>query len=142
MHEREPAPGHYIGLDGVEAPWPRPDEIDAHVRFAHEMRSRMVHDLIGALFSTKAKAPDAPATAEEGALSTFSERLRAPLTSIRSSAEILRDHPEISDQERGRFLTNLLEAEARLETVVSRIMRSARTEDGGSVRIDLRALEG
>lgn len=139
MQERTPKPGHYFGSDGAEIPWPRPDEIEAHMRLAHEMRARAAREMLGALFSIKSRPAAEPAAEEP--LSALSEGLRAPLTSIRSSAEILRDHPEISPQERSRFVSNMLEAEARLEAVVSRLMRAARSEDGASIRIDLNALK-
>jgi nitrogen-specific signal transduction histidine kinase len=47
--------------------------------------------------------------------------LRAPLTSIRAAAEILRDFPNLNEEEKSHFLDILLAEEARLETLVSEL---------------------
>lgn len=54
--------------------------------------------------------------------------LRAPLTSIRSSAEILRDNPDIDPAERTRFLDIVLAEEARLEALVSALLEASSVE--------------
>ena len=48
--------------------------------------------------------------------------LKTPLTSIRSLSEILLDCPDLSDDERGRFLRILLEENERLTRVVDRLL--------------------
>jgi signal transduction histidine kinase len=47
--------------------------------------------------------------------------LRAPLTSIRAAAEILRDFPQLDEAEKSHFLDILLTEEARLENLVSHL---------------------
>jgi signal transduction histidine kinase len=48
--------------------------------------------------------------------------LKTPLTTIRSVSEILRDCPELSPEERRRFLSVLLDENARLARAVERLL--------------------
>ena len=58
---------------------------------------------------------------------SISHELKTPLTGIRGSAELLRDHlEEMSAEERARFLSNILADTARLERLVRRILELAR----------------
>lgn len=62
-------------------------------------------------------------------------RLRSSLTAIRSSAEILRDNPDLPTAERARFVQILLAEESRLEQLAERIAsRGARAFPGGPAR--------
>jgi signal transduction histidine kinase len=55
--------------------------------------------------------------------------LKTPLTGIRGSAELLRDHlDEMSAEERHRFLSNILADTDRLERLVRRILELARAD--------------
>lgn len=57
-----------------------------------------------------------PGTVDTVALETkLEEDFVSPLTAVRGALEILRDHPELSTDERGRFLTTALAGVARLE---------------------------
>jgi signal transduction histidine kinase len=59
----------------------------------------------------------------------ISHEFKTPLTGIRGSAELLRDHlGEMSEDERRRFLSNILADTARLERLVSRILELARAD--------------
>jgi signal transduction histidine kinase len=59
----------------------------------------------------------------------ISHELKTPLTAIRGSAELLRDHlDEMSDEERHKFLSNILADTARLERLVRRILNLARAD--------------
>ena len=59
----------------------------------------------------------------------ISHEFKTPLTGIRGSAELLRDHlHEMSEEERRRFLSNMLADTARLERLVSRILELARAD--------------
>ncbi len=60
----------------------------------------------------KLSTSDAPAT-------QFIHELKTPLTSIRSFSEILRDHPELPDVQRTRYLDIILSESSRLERVIS-----------------------
>jgi signal transduction histidine kinase len=60
---------------------------------------------------------------------SISHELKTPLTGIRGSAELLRDHlEEMSAEERARFLSNILADTARLERLVRRILELARAD--------------
>lgn len=55
--------------------------------------------------------------------------LKTPLTGIRGSAELLRDHlEEMSAEERRKFLSNILDDTMRLERLVRRILELARAD--------------
>jgi signal transduction histidine kinase len=58
-----------------------------------------------------------------------SHELKTPLTGIRGSAELLRDHlEEMSIDERRKFLSNILDDTTRLERLVRRILELARAD--------------
>lgn len=50
----------------------------------------------------------------------FNHDLRTPLTAIRLLSEILRDHPDLPDRQRQRYLAIILSESARLETAIRR----------------------
>jgi signal transduction histidine kinase len=59
----------------------------------------------------------------------ISHEFKTPLTGIRGSAELLRDHPdEMSADERRHFLSNILADTDRLERLVRRILELARAD--------------
>jgi signal transduction histidine kinase len=59
----------------------------------------------------------------------ISHELKTPLTGIRGSAELLRDHlEEMSAEERARFLSNIVADTERLERLVRRILELARAD--------------
>jgi len=60
---------------------------------------------------------------------SISHELKTPLTGIRGSTELLRDHlEEMSAEERAKFLSNILGDTARLERLVRRILELARAD--------------
>jgi signal transduction histidine kinase len=73
----------------------------------------------------------------------ISHEFKTPLTGIRGGAELLRDHlEEMSEDERRRFLSNILADTARLERLVSRILELARADavtPQGNERCDVAA---
>jgi signal transduction histidine kinase len=48
--------------------------------------------------------------------------LRTPLASMRSLAEILRDHPDLSEPQRRLFLDGLLQESERLQVTLERLL--------------------
>lgn len=60
---------------------------------------------------------------EEG----LEHHLMTSLTALRSSAEILRDHPEIGQTDRQRFLAIVLSEEARLERLLRSVLNRVPT---------------
>lgn len=71
--------------------------------------------------------PDTPGRGVEQAtpVPSYEElehELRTPLASMRSLAEILRDHPDLSEHERRLFLDGLLQESERLQLTLERIL--------------------
>ena len=59
----------------------------------------------------------------------ISHEFKTPITAIRGSAELLRDHlHEMSDDERSKFLSNILADTERLDRLVRRILDLARAD--------------
>ena len=54
--------------------------------------------------------------------------LRTPLASILSIAEILRDHPELDEAERRRFLDAMNEEGGRLAELVEHLLRTEKLD--------------
>ncbi|SLN75797.1 histidine kinase dimerization/phospho-acceptor domain-containing protein [Oceanibacterium hippocampi] len=95
-----------------------------YIRLGQTMRSQAMRDFMTrvgmALRNRFGRKP--VLGAEAPVLSDIADRLAGPLTSIRSSAEILRDHPDIAASERGRFVDIVLAEEARIETLVAELL--------------------
>jgi signal transduction histidine kinase len=51
-------------------------------------------------------------------------QLKTPLTAIRSFSEILRDNPDLPDDERQRFLSIVLDETERLHQHIERMLES------------------
>ena len=54
--------------------------------------------------------------------------LRTPLASILSISEILRDHPDLSEAERRRFLDAMHQESGRLAALVEFLLRTGRLD--------------
>lgn len=63
-------------------------------------------------------------------LTTVSHELRTPLTSIRSFSEILYDHPEMDQADRGRFLGIIVKETERLTRLINQVLDLERLESG------------
>ena len=64
---------------------------------------------------------------------TFEEiehELKTPLASMRSSSEILRDFPDLTEDERRRFIEVIVDESERLGRAVDRLLRSAALQSG------------
>ncbi|GLR64305.1 sensor histidine kinase [Marinospirillum insulare] len=66
-----------------------------------------------------------------------SHELRTPLTSIRAFAEILRDSPEVSPEQKSHFLDVIVKESERLSRLIEEILDLARLESG-RMRLDLK----
>jgi len=64
-------------------------------------------------------------------VATVNHELRTPLASIRAFSEILRDHPDISDQERGEFLRIVIAESERLTRLIGQLLDLSRIGEGG-----------
>jgi signal transduction histidine kinase len=64
-------------------------------------------------------------------LYTVTHELRSPLTSIKAMAEMLHDMPDLSDEERSRFTTTIINECERLTRLISQVLDLERFESGG-----------
>lgn len=58
--------------------------------------------------------------------------LKTPLASMRSLSEIIRDYPDLSDDQRRRFLDAIVRDGERLTATVERLLGSPALRDGVS----------
>ncbi len=58
--------------------------------------------------------------------------LKTPLASMRSLSEIIRDHPDLSDDQRRRFLDAIVDEGERLTATVERLLDSSALRNGVS----------
>jgi signal transduction histidine kinase len=56
--------------------------------------------------------------------------LRTPLASVRSLSEIIRDHPDLTEDQRRRFLDGILRENERLTRTVERLLGSTALRAG------------
>lgn len=120
---------------------PVPSELIAHyVARGRRLRAEAVAAMARRLASRVrwffVPTPDSEATGGAGPedpLSVLASDLRSPLTAIRSSAEILRDNPDIDSVRRRRFVDVVLTEEARLEALVARMLDASNVERGSRV---------
>lgn len=68
-----------------------------------------------------------------------SHELRTPLTSIRAFAEILRDSPEVTVEQKKHFLDVIVKESERLSRLIEEILDLARLESG-RMRLDLKPI--
>ena len=72
-------------------------------------------------------------------VSMVSHELRTPLTSIRAFAEILRDSPEVTPEQKSHFLDVIVKESERLSRLIEEILDLARLESG-RMRLDLKPI--
>ena len=65
-------------------------------------------------------------------VSTVSHEFRTPLTSIRSFSEIVRDNPDLEDEQRHEFLKIIVQESERLTRLINDILDLAKMEAGQS----------
>ncbi len=58
-----------------------------------------------------------------------SHEIKTPLTSIQGASELMRDTPDMKDEERQRFLGNIIADTARLTAIVHRLRELARADN-------------
>ncbi|QIE55497.1 hypothetical protein G5B40_08515 [Pikeienuella piscinae] len=93
------------------------EEIDAAMSRARRLRA----EAVAAGFAGLWRAPARLFTRRAAP-----HHVRTSLTALRSSAEILRDNPEIDPAQRRRLVDIVLAEEARLERLIGRYDRSER----------------
>jgi len=81
--------------------------------------------------------------AKDELLWAVSHELKTPLTAVRALAEILRDHPDLPEEEKGRFTALLAKETERLSRLVEEVLAYTRLQAGPSLEkrpTDLKAL--
>jgi Na+/proline symporter/nitrogen-specific signal transduction histidine kinase len=63
-------------------------------------------------------------------VSTVSHELRTPLTSVRAFSEILHDHPDMSQEERQKYLDIMVKETERLTRLINEVLDLAKIESG------------
>lgn len=102
----------------VASPFPTPAEIDVHIARARKMRAEAIAQTCTTLFSA-ARASVRRLSGTRPATVDAETALRSPLAAIRSSAETLRDNPDLTPAQRARFLDILIAEEQRLEEMIA-----------------------
>lgn len=69
-------------------------------------------------------------TSSEMSFEEIEHELRTPLASMRSLSEIMRDYPDISEEERRQFIDMLLAENERLSRTVDRLLGSTALQHG------------
>lgn len=72
--------------------------------------------------------PPRDAPAGDDVLSLLAEQMRAPLTAIRSSAEILRDHPHLLPRQRHHLIEIVIAEDRRLTKLIDQILGASKVE--------------
>ena len=111
------------------APFPTRAEIEWHMANGRRLRAEAFGTGLAALGAWMARGAGAakcrlaPAASGRSGADAASALL-APLTAIRSTAEILHDNPDLPPWERARFLRILLAEEQRLDRLVASLARA------------------
>lgn len=109
------SPDRFGTTPEFHAPDITPEEMDAAMARARRLRA----EAVAAGFARLRRLP-----ARLFARRAAAHPVLSSLTALRSSAEILRDNPEIDPDQRRRLVDIVLAEEARLERLVGRIDRS------------------
>ncbi len=117
-----------------------PDRIADYVARGRDLRAhaiaRIARQVSGRVRTLFGHARQGERPHEAGArdpLSILAGDFKSPLTAIRSSAEILRDNPDLDTAKRKRFVDIVLMEEARLEALVTRLLDDTDSSDGSPV---------
>lgn len=92
------------------------DVINYHVQYAHKLRSAMIAAALARAWASVAALWSK--TEPKRPVETLVERFANSLTAIRSSAEMLRDVDDLTEEERARFVRTVLDEEIRLEKML------------------------
>lgn len=106
---------HYQAYDKQQAQAPEitSEMVDYYVQYGNHLRAAAMATFFAGLTRRIAQVWGGGTTAKP-AEQTVAERFANGLAAIRSSAEILRDTPDLAEAERARFVAIVLEEERRL----------------------------
>jgi signal transduction histidine kinase len=111
--------------------------IRIHAERAHTLRARTVADILRRLgswlaspFRRRQQPLAMDETVDNDPFTLVEHELKSPLASIRSAAEILRFHHDLSIEDRNRFLDALIQDNGRLEKVVEGLLDALEPQTG------------
>jgi signal transduction histidine kinase len=114
------------------------EELNALIARGRRLCAEAVAEIARSLYAAlrRALAPsaeparrrEAPPRPKDDFLSHLANTLRTPLTSIRSSAEILRDNPDLPPVQRDAFLRVVISEDEHLAALIDRILDASRFE--------------
>jgi signal transduction histidine kinase len=117
-----------------------PDLVACYVARGRDLRAQAIARMarqgvarVRALFGHARRGERPHEAGLEDPLSILAGDFRSPLIAIRSSAEILRDNPDIDSVKRRRFVDIVLLEEARLEALVARLLDDSDSRPGSPV---------
>ena len=115
-----------------------PARLDCYLRFGRRLRADALARRLarlgaafGRLLSLGARKRRQNQAPDDDFLALVASGLRTPLTSIRASAEILRDYPDLTPEERRHFLEVVIAEDERLTQVVSDILEASEYQERG-----------
>ena len=85
-------------------------------------------DSLRGWFSGAPARPERETVVSEEFIGIVTDRLKTPLTAIRASSEVLRDNPDMTPEQRKRFVDSVLEQNANLERLIGRMLANSRFE--------------
>lgn len=120
--------GEIVGLDEV---YRILDETSQVIEYSHrlEQKSAELERATAQLRNANERLKELDSL-KDHFLSMVSHELRTPLTSLRAFGEILIDNPEVSPEERERFLNVIIKESSRLTRLIDQLLDLARMEAG------------
>ena len=120
--------GEIVGLDEV---YRILDETSQVIEYSHrlEQKSAELEQATAQLRNANERLKELDSL-KDHFLSMVSHELRTPLTSLRAFGEILVDNPEVSREERERFLNVIVKESSRLTRLIDQLLDLARMEAG------------
>ncbi len=120
--------GEIVGLDEV---YRILDETSQVIEYSHrlEQKSAELERATAQLRNANERLKELDSL-KDHFLSMVSHELRTPLTSLRAFGEILVDNPEVSPEERERFLNVIIKESSRLTRLIDQLLDLARMEAG------------
>src|SRR5690606_19244086 len=120
--------GEIVGLDEV---YRIIDETSQVIEYSHrlEQKSAELEQATAQLRTANERLKELDSL-KDHFLSMVSHELRTPLTSLRAFGEILVDNPEVSQEERERFLNVIVKESSRLTRLIDQLLDLARMEAG------------
>ncbi len=104
-----------------------PELVDYYIRYGNRLRSAVIAAMAARAWHAVAGIWRPAGAGDARPVETVAERFANSLAAIRSSAEHLRDAPDLTEAEHDRFVRIVLEEEIRLEQMLAEL-RTSRAE--------------